>query len=86
METNIRHATNEKLNLAVPSTYKSNVMTAVGQGQNYPAKAYPCAILNALEIRYGKPTPNEKRANEAAFSSPWNINLTTEDYLFQLEE
>ena len=44
------------MHLAVPDTQKSNVMAAVGQGRNYPANVDPRAIINALLIRYGKPT------------------------------
>ena len=37
-------------------------------------------------MRYGETTTNKKRANEVAFSFPWNIDFPIEDYFFRLEE
>ena len=85
-KNNLRRAINEKLNLVVPNVYKSNVMEAVGQGRNYLANADHCAIINTLHIRYGNPTPNNKRLNKADFSTAWNVAMPIEYYFFCLEE
>ena len=68
-ETNVYHTVNTKLNRAIPKRFKrSPDPTRIGT-INYKASNCPGTIFDGLTTIYGRPTPAEKTANEALWST-----------------
>ena len=84
-ECNVRSAINDALNLAVPKAYKRSGGQSMG-ARVYKANECPRTIIAQLRTTYGKYTPQEKQANQAAFDAPWNPSDPIEELFSRLEE
>ena len=85
-EANVRRAVNDTLNRCVPKSYRRVPGGNIGS-VNYKVTDSPRDIMDRLRHLYGKPSPDEKRANETRFGAPWDTHAdTVEDLFSRLEQ
>ena len=84
-QMNVKRAICDALNMAVPKEFRKPVGNQIGQ-KVFTVRDNPRQVLTDLRTKYGTCTPNEKSANEAAFSAPWNPRDPIEALFDRLED
>ena len=84
-QQNVKQATLNAMNAAVPKQYKRAMDANIGIS-NYNQTESPQDIIEALLRRYGQPSAAEKESNEKAWSQLWNPADPIEDMIQRLEE
>ena len=86
LETNVHRAVNTKLNGAIPKRFKRSPDQSRIGSINFKASDCPRTIFDGLTARYSRPTPAEKTANEALWSTGWNPQDPIKELFERLEE